>query len=759
MGRNSRRKPQVQQLDDRSVPAAGLATIGGLVFADLNASGVQEGNEPALAGVPVLLKSGADGSTEAATLTAADGSFSFASVADGLHLVTVSPTGTGPNSADVVRAVSVTGDAKAQLSFPVKAAGSVSGSAYVDVNANGRKDTGEAGIPGVTVTLDLFGAGTNALSTTTAADGGYKFNGVPDGAHKITYTGSSAQGGSVGPTTVSVVGGAQATAVDGGLRPTSALTGTVTLGPSAAGGPGLPGVTVSLDTGGDGKVDAVTTTDASGNFLFAGVPAGTHVVTINAPGASGFDTPDKSNRRVVSTTGQVLGGNNFGVNFSGKIQGSTFIDPNGDGKFQGGETPVIPQTVQVDLFNSGRVITVPTQSQGGSYYITNIPDGNHTVLITPPGGYKATTAARLPVTVSNGGAAIVSDVGYRASGGATVAIGNGDGAGATIFSFQPGPNGTLTATQGNTATPLGKVGTSTRAVTADVNGDGVDDLITGAGPGGTPIIRIYDGVSNQEMVPGGITVFESNFTGGLNLSAGDFLKSGRAQIVVSADTGGGPRVRVINPSQYMAGADPTRSKVIADFFGIDDPDFRGGARTAVGDLNGDGNPDLVVAAGTGGGPRVAVFDGRTVVAGQDPVRIAPDFYAFEPNLRNGAVVSIGDINGNGLNDLIVGAGPGGSPRVTVFDGRGIVSGQGDQAQRLADFFVNNDDTSRNGTRITVKDLDSDGKADLIAVDKARAYVFTGPSILATYLTGEAPVASTILNPFPQTTVRGGLFVG
>ncbi len=759
MSRNSRPKPQVQPLDDRTVPAVLAPSISGLVFADLNASGVQEAGEPALVGVPVILKSGTDGTTEQATLTKADGTFSLPNVSEGLHLVTVSPTGSGPNSGDVVRAVSITGgQSVGPIAFGVRASGSVAGSAFVDVNGNGRRDAGDSGVGGVAVTLDLFASGTAPLTTTTAADGSYKFSGVPDGQHKLTFTGSAAQGGTVGPTTVSVIGGANATAVDGALRPTSAVTGTVTLGPAAAGGPGLPGITVSLDLNSDGRVDAVTLTDASGNYLFAGVPAGTHVVTFAAPGASGFDTADRSNRLVLNTTGDVKGGNNIGVSFSGKIQGSTFIDPNGDGKFAAGDIPIIPATVQVDLFNSGRLVTVPTQSQGGSYYITNIPDGAHTLVITPPGGYKATTAVRLPATVTNGGTATVTDVGYRAAGGATVAVGNGDAPGATVYTFTPGPNGSLTSTQGSVTTPAGKSGLGTRAITADVNGDGVDDLITGAGPGGSPIVRIYDGRTNQELVAGGILVFESSFLGGLNLSAGDFLKTGRAQLVVSADTGGGPRVMVLNPSQYMAGADPTKSKVLADFFGIDDTAFRGGARTAVGDLNGDGTPDLVVAAGAGGGPRVAVFDGRTVGGGAAPVRLTSDFFAFEAGLRNGAVVSVGDINGNGLNDLVVGAGPGGSPRVTVFDGRGIMAGQGADGQRLADFFVNGDSTSRLGTRLTVKDLDGDGKADVIATNGARAYVFTGPSILATYLTGEAPVAATILNPFPQT-VRGGLFVG
>ena len=80
--------------------------------------------------------------------------------------------------------------------------------------------------------------------------------------------------------------------------------------------------------------------------------------------------------------------------------------------------------------------------------------------------------------------------------------------------------------------------------------------------------------------------------------------------------------------------------VIADFFGIADPDFRGGARAAVGDINGDGFADLAVAAGFGGGPRVAVFDGRAL-AGGTTAKLMDDFFVFDTDLRDGAYLALG----------------------------------------------------------------------------------------------------------------------
>ena len=114
---------------------------------------------------------------------------------------------------------------------------------------------------------------------------------------------------------------------------------------------------------------------------------------------------------------------------------------------------------------------------------------------------------------------------------------------------------------------------------------------------------MYDGASGTLLLA--FTPFESSFTGGVYVAAGDVDGDGFADLVVTPDDGGGPRVVVVSGRTQQR---------LADFFGIDDPAFRGGARAAVGDLNGDGAGDLIVSAGFGGGPRVAGYDGRSRAA-------------------------------------------------------------------------------------------------------------------------------------------------
>src|SRR5262249_29635294 len=152
------------------------------------------------------------------------------------------------------------------------------------------------------------------------------------------------------------------------------------------------------------------------------------------------------------------------------------------------------------------------------------------------------------------------------------------------------------------------------------------------------------------------------------------------------------------------------------FLGIDDTTFRGGARVALGDLNHDGTLDLIVAAGAGGGPRLAGYDGRSVAA-RTPTRLGADFFAFEDTQRDGAVPAAGGVNGDGFADVVCGGGPHGGPRVLVLDGQMLAAGQTAAAfaAPVADFFAG-DPATRDGVLVAITDADADDKADLVVAD-------------------------------------------
>jgi hypothetical protein len=136
------------------------------------------------------------------------------------------------------------------------------------------------------------------------------------------------------------------------------------------------------------------------------------------------------------------------------------------------------------------------------------------------------------------------------------------------------------------------------------------------------------------------------------------------------------------------------------------------------------------------------------------VNLTNDFFAFEDTLRNGAFVSIGDVNGDGLGDLIAGAGPGGGPRVKIYDGRSLLSVGGDNATVIANFFAGNVN-NRGGVKVAAKNLDGDKFIDVVTGggkgDRAVATAYRGSDLVAN---SPAP-----LYEFDLDGTLNGVFVG
>jgi FG-GAP repeat len=181
----------------------------------------------------------------------------------------------------------------------------------------------------------------------------------------------------------------------------------------------------------------------------------------------------------------------------------------------------------------------------------------------------------------------------------------------------------------------------------DVNGDGKADIITGAGPGGGPHVIAWDAATGNAITS--FFAYNAAFTGGVNVGAGDFFGTGKDEIVTGAGPGGGPHVRVFDQS----------GTVLKEFFAYDAA-FHGGVYVAAGDITGDGKADIVTGAGAGGGPHVRVFDGTTLVC----VR---SFFAFDPAFTGGVRVAVGNLDADSNAEIIVGAGPLGGPHVRFVD--------------------------------------------------------------------------------------------
>jgi len=165
-----------------------------------------------------------------------------------------------------------------------------------------------------------------------------------------------------------------------------------------------------------------------------------------------------------------------------------------------------------------------------------------------------------------------------------------------------------------------------RVAAGDVNGDGVPDIITGAGKGGSPHVKAFDGVTGNLLQS--FFAYNPSFQGGVFVAAGDVNGDGVADIITGADAGGGPLVKGFSV------VDPAVGVVLVKSFFAYNSSFTGGVRVAAGDLNGDGVAEIITGAGAGAGPHVKVFDGKgggTLMS----------FFAYNPSFTGGVFVAFG----------------------------------------------------------------------------------------------------------------------
>lgn len=216
----------------------------------------------------------------------------------------------------------------------------------------------------------------------------------------------------------------------------------------------------------------------------------------------------------------------------------------------------------------------------------------------------------------------------------------------------------------------------------DLDLDGQDDLVVGHG--GEVSVRFGNG-KRLSLRP-----FGTGYKKGISLAAGQTNRDRALEIVAAPREEMEAKVVIIN----------TQGTVVREWLAYR-PEFKGGAHVAIGDLDGDGLNEIVTGPGRGGGPHIRFFrtDGTTWMGG---------FFAFEAGESGGAHVAVGDLDGNGRAELLVGSGAGTQPRLRVYDrGRDL---------RLS-LNVGNVPLA-GGLAPVLTDLDGDGKKELLIPSSA-----------------------------------------
>jgi hypothetical protein len=296
----------------------------------------------------------------------------------------------------------------------------------------------------------------------------------------------------------------------------------------------------------------------------------------------------------------------------------------------------------------------------------------------------------------------------------------------------------------------------------DLDGDGLDDLLIGAayrGPGATGsayLVLASELISNDVELSSAHAFFggenTSNYAGHAVAGVGDVDGDGIGELLVTSQLYESSRGRT-----YVVGG---ATALAGGTFGLDESfsrltgepgDQRSGRSVAGGDLDGDGLADVVVgaprnsAAGYRAGRAYVVF-GSSIGSG-GVVDLAGASVVISGSLAEdqaGESVAVGDFDGNGVDDLAVGlTGPG---HVVVFYDSTITASS---VLSVDDADVELDGGSSYGdTLACAGDIDGDGLEDLLVGEpwfdghRGAAHLCLGADLLsaagcALLLTGEA----------------------
>lgn len=141
--------------------------------------------------------------------------------------------------------------------------------------------------------------------------------------------------------------------------------------------------------------------------------------------------------------------------------------------------------------------------------------------------------------------------------------------------------------------------------------------------------------------------------------------------------------------------------------------FKGEVSLAMGNLDVDQASEQVTTPGAGGGPYVKTFDSNNASLG--------GFFAYDAELRCGLDVAMGDVDNDGVDEIITGPKKGCGPHVKVFEANGTPLGA----------FFAYDPKLRDGIRVSSGDVDGDGTDEIITVPGKGS----GPQVKAFELNG------------------------
>jgi hypothetical protein len=235
------------------------------------------------------------------------------------------------------------------------------------------------------------------------------------------------------------------------------------------------------------------------------------------------------------------------------------------------------------------------------------------------------------------------------------------------------------------ATPAHAIGPGATIATADMDGDGIPDIVTLEPNVSLVDIVTVDAQGDFNLAPSQGFLDISDMT---SIAIADLNGDGINDVIISDGSSAASGVRVL----FNDGHGTLATGLV---YASETGSGKGPVSVTAADVDGDGFPDLITANGTDGSVSVLLNAGDgsfaapiTYAAGSDPVAVA-----------------VADVNGDGFPDLAVADASGNSLQVLLNDGHGAFAAPMTQV------------VGANPVAVTFSDVDGDGKTDMVVANR------------------------------------------
>ena len=415
-----------------------ISSVAGTKFNDINGNGIKDAGEPGVSGWLIRLSGAKSGSM----VTDGNGNYSFTNLRPGSYTISEEsrsawdqtfPISPGTHSFTITGNSTITGKHFGNFQH-----GSISGMKFNDVNANGVKDGGEAGLSNWLIRLTKDGIQVD--SALTDSSGNYSVTGLSVGTYVVSEVLQSgwtqSAPASPGTYTVSITSGNTVTGKNFGNFQRATITGTKFNDLNGNGvkeiGEGvLSGWRIRISQG-SVQIDS-TLTDVNGAYTFTNLVPGTYVLSEAVQSGWIQTYPTSPNTHtVVVTGGGTISGKDFGNFQIGSISGMKFHDLNGNGVKDAGDTALTNWRIR--LSKDGVQIDSALTNASGAYSFAGLQVGTYTISEVLQSGWGQSLPASpgtYTLVITSGGAITGKDFGnflYSTISGTKFNDLNGNGA-------------------------------------------------------------------------------------------------------------------------------------------------------------------------------------------------------------------------------------------------------------------------------------------------------------------------------------------